>query len=97
MHAGQFDFRTVDAREAGDVAVVMIEEQRIGHESAGLDPIYLVRVEQEWRVLLIGFRHPLYGPSEERQDRCVQLAKWFEERAREIRRRKAEQGAKQEQ
>jgi hypothetical protein len=82
------DFSLLDARESGDVAVVLINDHlKDGRKTIDIKPWYLLRQQGEWKLLgkFTDFELKEYGFDESRLAEYRALEKWAERREPELR------------
>lgn len=89
------DFSILDAKETGDVAVVLINDYlKGGRKTIDIKPWYLLRQQGEWKLLgkFTDFELKEYGFDEARLIQYRALEKWAERRESELRKEQPDCG-----
>jgi hypothetical protein len=90
-----WDFAILDAKESGDVAVVLINDfLKDARKTIDIKPWYLVRQQGEWRLLgkFTDFELKEYGFDEARLKEYRALESWAERREPELRKEQPDCG-----
>ncbi|MEZ0265950.1 MAG: hypothetical protein ACAI43_14565 [Phycisphaerae bacterium] len=91
----KWDFRILDGKESGDVAVVLINDYlKDGRKTIDIKPWYLLRQEGKWKLLgkYTDFELDAYGFDAARIAEYRKLEEWAERRTPELRRDEPECG-----
>lgn len=77
---GSSDFAILEAREEGDIAIVIVNKfLKGGRETVDIDPIPLLRQEGKWKVV----PHIMAVPKR-RLEAVPSLYKWYKERKEQL-------------
>ena len=82
MSAGRWDSQVISGRAVGGAAVVIINEGlKSGQQAFDIDPVYLIRQKESWRILpkLTRYNRPYFEFSERQIAEFQQLEKWYKE------------------
>jgi hypothetical protein len=83
MERGECDFAVLEGREDADCAVVIINEStRHGEPAFDLDPLFLVRRDGAWQIMLNSYE--FYRLDSEETERLKGLRAWYEGRKTEL-------------
>ncbi|MHC4789778.1 MAG: hypothetical protein ACYS8K_11365 [Planctomycetota bacterium] len=83
MRRGEHDFAIVAAQQDRDCAVVLLREEPEGAAGAGdLDPLFLVRREGIWRLMLDSYQ--FYALEPEQTARLRKLRHWYTAEGRRL-------------
>jgi hypothetical protein len=90
-----WDFSVLDAKESGDVAVVMVNDHlKDGRKTIDIKPWYLLRQQGEWRLLgkFTDFELKEYGFDDARLAEYRALEQWAEQREPQLRKEQPDCG-----
>ena len=75
----------VESKISGDFAAVIVNERQPGRKAPNLDPFYMRRTVEGWRVAPdVTQLNLLVGPGTEGEKELKDLQKWFEQRRPEL-------------
>jgi len=89
LAGGSWDFVVVDAKDSGDLAVVIINEQlKDGRKTIDLQPWFLIRQDGQWKLLAkyTDFELKEYGFDEPTLAEYRKLEEWAHRREPDLRR-----------
>jgi hypothetical protein len=95
LSGANWDFSILDAKEAGDIAVVLIDDYlKDGRRTIDIKPWYLIRQQGEWKLLgkFTDFELKEYGFDAARIEAYRGLEKWANEREPQLRKEQPDCG-----
>jgi len=95
LAGGNWDFSILDAKESGEIAVVLVNDfLKDGRKTVDIKPWYLIRQQGEWRLLgkFTDFELKEYGFDEGRIGDYRGLEKWAQEREVQLRKEQPDCG-----
>jgi hypothetical protein len=95
LSGANWDFSILDAKEAGEIAVVLIDDYlKDGRRTIDIKPWYLIRQEGQWKLLgkFTDFELKEYGFEAARIEAYRGLEKWANEREPQLRKEQPDCG-----
>lgn len=95
LSGATWDFSILDAKEAGDIAVVLIDDYlKDGRRTIDIKPWYLIRQQGQWKLLgkFTDFELKEYGFEAARIEAYRGLEKWANEREPQLRKEQPDCG-----
>lgn len=84
LKTGKFSYTTITEKIDHDCAVVMIKEERPGRDSEDYDPIYLVKQDNQWKILPKPSNWKVASEVMNNRQVFEGLASWFDEQKASI-------------